>query len=95
MKRLLKNAFCGVGFCLLLLAFAEAQEVGLVTAHIDGSKYHSATGPIFSNCGTTCSNYDTSSGYYVSGTGFSSQTEVAKHSPWLSKRRRQPASLKR
>ena len=72
MKRVLRNVFCGVGFCLLLLAFAEAQEVGLKTAHIDGVQVPSATGPIFSNCGTTCSNYDKSSGYYVSGTGFSS-----------------------
>jgi hypothetical protein len=71
MKRLLRDVFCGVGFCLLLLAFAEAQEVGLVTAHIDGVQVPSAS-PIFSNCGTTCSSYNTRSGYYVSGTGFSS-----------------------
>ena len=51
MKRVLRNVLLGVGFCLLLLAFAEAQEVGLITAHIDGVQVPSATGPIFSNCG--------------------------------------------
>lgn len=57
MKKVLRNAFCGVGFCLMLLAFAEAQEVGLMTAHIDGHQVAPAGGPIFSNCGTTCSSY--------------------------------------
>lgn len=73
MKRLLRNLFCGVGFCLLLLAFAEAQEVGLKVAHIDGVPVPSATGPIYSNCGPTCSTYNTTEGWYVSGTGFSSK----------------------
>ena len=40
MKRVLRNVFCGVGFCLLLLVFAEAQEVGVITAHIDGVQVH-------------------------------------------------------
>jgi|HubBroStandDraft_6_1064221.scaffolds.fasta_scaffold45053_4 hypothetical protein len=71
MKRLLRNVFCGVGFCLLLLGFAEAQ-VGLITAHVDGVQVPSATGPIFTNCGATCSKYDNTTGYYVSGTGFGS-----------------------
>lgn len=71
MKRVLRNVFCGVEFCLLLLAFAEAQEVGLMTAHIDGPQVAPAGGPIFSNCGSTCSNYS-KTGYYISGTGFSS-----------------------
>ena len=70
MKRVLRNVFCGVGFCLLLLVFAEAQ-VGLITAHIDVPQPAPAGGPLFSNCGTTCSNYDRGAGYYVSGTGFS------------------------
>jgi hypothetical protein len=71
MKRVLRNVFCGVGFCFLLLACAEAQEGGLVGAHIDGVQVPSAGSPIFSNCGTTCSTYDTGYGYYVSGLGFS------------------------
>lgn len=71
MKRLLRNLFCGVGFCLLWLAFAEAQEVGLI-AHIDGGQAAPAIGPIFSNCGPTCSTYDSQEAWYVSGTGFSS-----------------------
>ena len=73
MKSALRNMFCGVGLCLLLLAFAEAQEVGLITAHVDGIEKPSAGSPIYSNCGTSCSSYNAKNGYYVSGTGFSSQ----------------------
>jgi len=72
MKRVLRNVLCGVGFCLLLLAFVEAQEVGLITGHIDGPQVAPAGGPIFSNCGPTCSTYNTTDGWLVSGTGFSS-----------------------
>ena len=95
MKRLLRNVFCGVGFCLLLLAFAEAQEVGLITAHIDGPQVAPAGGPIFSNCGATCSNYSKTSDIMSPELASRLQTEVVRQSPWLSKRKRQPASLKR
>jgi hypothetical protein len=71
MKRMLRNAFCGVGFWFLLLTFAEAQ-VGLVTAQIDGVQ-EPAPSPIFSNCDAICSKYS-HIGYAISGTGISPGT---------------------
>jgi hypothetical protein len=68
MKKVLSNMSYGVGFCLLLLAFAQAQKVG-ATAHFDGARSPSAAAPIFSNCGAACSSYS-KTGYYISGGGF-------------------------
>jgi hypothetical protein len=66
-----KLVLCVFGFMTLLLSFAAAEaQVGLVTAPVDGVQGPSAR-PIFSNCGSSCSEYS-QNGYYVSGTGFSS-----------------------
>ena len=69
----LRNCFLGLGLALLVVSLASAQEnyVNHGVAGVRGLNGHAVlppAAPIFTNCGTGCTSYDTASGYYVAGT---------------------------
>jgi hypothetical protein len=67
----LRNCFLGLGFALLVVSLASAQEnyVNHGVAGVRGLNGHAILPPaaIFTNCGTGCTSYNTGSGYYLAG----------------------------
>ena len=74
MNKTLRNCLFGMGLALLV-SVAAAQENFVVggVAGVRGLHGHAVLPPgaIFSNCGTGCTSYNTTTGIYISGTGFS------------------------
>lgn len=78
MKKILGICLLGLGVALLLASAAGAQE-SFVTggvAGVRGLHGHAVLPPgvIFSNCGSGCTSYSTTTGYYVSGTALKAGT---------------------
>lgn len=74
MNKILRNVLCGAGLALLLITLASAQDFqvgGVQGVHVQGAVNLPPAPPVFSNCGAHCTSYDTSSGYYISGTALS------------------------
>lgn len=68
----LRNCFLGLGLALLVVSLASAQEnyVNHGVAGVRGLNGHAVlppAAPIFTNCGTGCTSYDTGDGYYLAG----------------------------
>lgn len=72
MKKAFRNMLVSVGIPLLLITVASAQDFnknGLQGVNLQNPVVPST--PLFTNCGTGCTSYNTTSGYYVSGTSLS------------------------
>lgn len=74
-NKMLRNCLFVLGLALLVVSVSTAQENFVVGGVAGVRGLHGRAvlppWPIFSNCGTNCTSYNTGSGYYVSGTGVS------------------------
>jgi hypothetical protein len=75
---MLRNCLFGLGLALLLVSVGAAQEniIEAGVAGVRGLHGHAVLPPriIFSNCGSGCTSYSTTTGYYVSGTAVAAGT---------------------
>jgi hypothetical protein len=72
MMKMLRNCLLGLGLALLVVSVAAAQDnfVRGGVAGVTGLHGQPVLPPsIFTNCGPGCTSYNTTSGYYVTGTG--------------------------
>jgi hypothetical protein len=81
LRRITVNKTSRILFCcalaLILVSFAAAADKfnvgGLQGVHTDQGKAILPPAPIYTNCGTGCTSYDTGDGYFVAGTGYDGQ----------------------
>ena len=70
MNKMLRILLCSA-FALTLVTFVSAEDyhnsAGVAGVHVQGTRVILPPAPIFSNCGTGCTSYNTTNGYYLSG----------------------------
>lgn len=70
MTKMLRILLCSA-FALALVTFVSAEEyhnsAGVAGVHVQGTRVILPPAAVFSNCGTGCTSYTTTNGYFLSG----------------------------